>query len=116
MAYDTVQDFLDRARILLLDETAPYRYSTASLVLALNDALAEARRIRPDIMRGYFGTDLPEFAVGDVAEDVPIDQMYRSAFNYYIVGMAQLRDDEDVTDARASNLLNKFVAQLTAVA
>jgi hypothetical protein len=116
MALDTVQDYLDRARVLLLDTVEPYRYETVDLVEALNLGILEARRLRPDLLRSFFREDLPEFAIGDLTEEVDIDQQYRVSFVYYICGHAQLQDEEDVTDARASTFLNKFVAQLTGIA
>jgi hypothetical protein len=44
-----------------------------------------------------------------------MDPMYRSALVYYIVGRAQLRDDESTTDQRASALLTKFVGQMLTI-
>jgi hypothetical protein len=41
---------------------------------------------------------------------------FRSALLYYVMGQVQIRDDEEVTDARASQFLNKFAAQLLTVA
>jgi hypothetical protein len=41
--------------------------------------------------------------------------MYRVSLLYYICGQAQLRDDENTQDARASVFLNKFVAQMLTI-
>ena len=60
MALDTVQDYIDRARVLLLDEVEDYRYSTESLVDALNEGILEMRRLRPDLFLDYFRTAIPE--------------------------------------------------------
>jgi len=110
-ALDTVAKYVTSARVLLQDTYAgSYRYSDAELVLALSFAILEARRIRPDLFLDRFDA-LPAFTVND-STAVVIDEQYRVAFLYYIVGHAQLRDDENTTDARASVFLNKFVAQL----
>ena len=119
MALKTVADYIRYARTLLQDNyegvDAPYRYSDAELVDALNLGIMEARRVRPDLLLDYFGYDVPEFSASNLAEEVPVDQMYRSALVYYITGMAQLRDSEDTPDARATVFLNKFLAQLQVV-
>ena len=43
---------------------------------------------------------------------IPFEPMYRSSLVYYMVGRAQLRDDEATTDARAASLLTKFTQQM----
>jgi len=115
MALDTVQDYVDRARVLLQDQISPYRYPDADLVEALSEAILEARRLRPDILSSYFRTSLPDFSTSSMSQSVPIDPQYRVAFVYYICGQAQLRDDENTQDSRASAFLNKFVAQLISI-
>jgi len=116
MALDTVQDYVDRARVLLLDQVEPYRYETADLVENLNMGILEARRLRPDLFGSYFRTSLPDFSATALNATVPIDPQYRVSFVYYICGQAQLRDDENVQDSRAVTFLNKFTAQLLTIA
>lgn len=115
MSLLTVQDYLTQARVLLMDKIEPYRYETPELIEALNMAIVEARRLRPDLFTTYFRSDLPDYGPTDLNEEVPVDPMYRKSFLYYIVGHAQLRDEENTQDSRASALLNKFVAQLTSL-
>jgi hypothetical protein len=115
MALDTVQDYIDRARVLLLDQVEPYRYPTLELVEALNEGILEARRLRPELFKSYFRSSLPDFDGSNMALTVPIDPQYRVAFVYYICGQAQLRDDENTQDSRAAAFLNKFVAQMTTI-
>lgn len=115
MALDTVQDYIDRARVLLLDEVEPYRYPTADLVENLNMGILEARRLRPDLLRSYFRASLPDFSTSNMNATVPIDPQYRVAFVYYICGQAQLRDDENVQDSRATIFLNKFTSQMLTI-
>lgn len=115
MALDTLQDYIDRARVLLLDQVEPYRYPTLDLVEGLNFAILEARRLRPDLMRAFFRTSLPDFSESALTAAVPLDPQYRVAFVYYICGHAQLRDDENNQDTRSAAFLNKFVAQLLTI-
>ncbi len=115
MALDTVQDFIDRARVLLLDQEVPYRYPTVDLVESLNEGILEARRLRPDLLKAYFRSTLPDFNTGALSEAVPIDPQYKVAFVYYVCGQAQLRDEENTQDSRAAAFLNKFVAQMTTI-
>lgn len=111
MALATVEEYVTTARVLLQDEVEPYRYEDAELLVSLNMAVMEARRIRPDMFLTTFA-DLPgDFVAVDTTE-VDIDEQYRSAFLYYIVGHAQARDEEDVQDQRASTFLTLFRSQL----
>lgn len=112
MALDTVQDYIDRARVLLLDQVQPYRYPTEDLVENLNMGILEARKLRPDVLQSYLRTTLPDFSVSDLNAAVNVDPQYRVAFVYYICGHAQLRDDENVQDSRAVTFLNKFTSQM----
>ncbi len=115
MALDIVSDYLTTARTLLQDTLVPYRYSDAELIDALNMAVMEARRLRPDLLKSYFNSSLPSFSAAALGAAVPIDPQYRAAFVYYIVGMATLRDGEDGQDTRAASFLNKFTAQLLTI-
>lgn len=116
MALDTVGQIVDRARTLLQDTVEPYRYPTPDLIAALNEACMEARRLRPDIYLRTLNQTLPAFAnIADAVTDAKIPSEYRPAFIYYIVGNAQLTDDEIGEDQRATIFLNKFVAQLTTI-
>jgi hypothetical protein len=116
MALSTVQDYVDRARVLLQDQVAPYRYQDTELVAAIGLAILEMRRLRPDIVKTFFRTTLPEFSTSSMTTAVPIDPQYRVAILYYVCGHAQLRDDENTQDSRATVFLNKFVAQLLSIA
>lgn len=115
MALDTVQDYIDRARVLLLDQVEPYRYPDTDLVEALNLGILETRRLRPELLSSFFRGSLPDFSTADMGAAVPIDPQYRTAFIYYICGHAHLRDDEITQDSRAVAFLNKFTAQMLAI-
>lgn len=113
MALDTVGQFVARARTLLQDTVEPFRYSTPDLISALNEACMESKRLRPDLYLRTLGLTMPVFtAEADVVTDSKIPTEYRTAFIYYIVGNAQLQDEEDTQDQRATIFLNKFTAQM----
>lgn len=128
MAISTVRDYVCRARGLLQDLVAPYRYSDDTLMVGLSLAMGEISRVRPDIIvadRYDVGTNETDqtvpfselvFDPTVPSDTVPVPPQYRMALLTFIVGFAQLHDNEDVEDARAAALLNKFVSQLLAVA
>jgi len=107
---DTVGKIADYARVLLQDTLEPYRYPTANLIENLNVALLDARRLRPDLFL-YTPTDVPSYVA--TSEVVDIDQQYRMALVYFVAGQTQMRDEEDVTDARAMLFIAKFTSMLT---
>jgi hypothetical protein len=114
MALDTVQDYLNRCRALLLDQNIPYRYPDIDLVENLNMGILEARKLRPELFQATFWstTTLPSFSATAPTAVVPIDPQYRVPFVYYICGHAQLRDEENTQDTRAAAFLNKFTSQM----
>src|SRR5262245_54429235 len=115
-ALETVGQYIEEARRLLQDEVTPYRYPQNDLIDALNIGLLEARRLRPDLF-------LPVFTIAwfdpsgtpDLTKTVPMDPMYRQTLIYYMVGRAQLRDDEPTTDQRSGAFLQKFTSQMMSV-
>lgn len=115
MALDTVQDYVDNARVLLQDTVATYRYSSEELVDALNLAILELIRVRPDVCFKLLRTSVLEFSAGSLSAAVTIDPRYRPAVLYFIVGHAQLRDEEDVQGERAAALLNGFLSRLSGI-
>lgn len=116
MALDTVGQIVARARTLLQDTVEPFRYPTPDLISALNEACMEAKRLRPDLYLRTLNLTMPVFAAeADAVTDAKIPTEYRPAFVYYIVGNAQLQDEEDVQDQRATVFLNKFTAQMLQV-
>lgn len=112
-ALATVQDYVTEARNLLQDTVAPYRYEDAGILSALNFAILDGSRLRPDLFMG--SATLQSFSAVNT-DVVNIDPMYRVAFLYYICGHAQLRDEEDTQDARANQFRSKFSAILLTLA
>lgn len=104
---DTVEDYISDARVLLLDQVAPYRYDDPSLITALNVTLLEARRLRADlfVFNDRQGGRVPHYATNDNTK-VPIEEQFRLGILHGVVGHAIERDQEDVQDARAVSFLN----------
>jgi len=110
----TVSDYIKAARILLQDTTAAPRYQDSEFQLALDIALDEAYRIRPDF---WININPVSIVTEDPATfEPPIPRGYQSAFLYYMCGHVELRDDEETTDARSMSLLLKFTSQLLTTA
>lgn len=112
MALATVAEYITEVRALLQDTITPYRYSDDEIVRALNMAVGDARRVRPDMFISYFEATLPNYSSASPSATVDIPEMYRLAFVYFIAGFMQLRDQEDTTDQRATVMINKFTSQL----
>ncbi len=106
---DTVRKIVDAARILLQDTVETYRYPDANYLSALNDAMLEVRRLRPDL---FIATNFVPADYTDYNAVITFEPMYRTALTYYVAGKVQLVDDETTQDARATVFLNKFAAQL----
>ena len=111
MALETVADYLRESRILLQDFVAPYRYPDEALLRALNMGLQEVRRLRPDLLRRYLRTTLPQYT--SVTQTVEMEEQYRLPLVWFITGYAQLADDEDVQDQRAAGFVAMFMNTLT---
>ena len=111
---DSVESYVDDARTILLDRTPPYRYDNDTLLVALNTALLEARRLRPDLFVYKFSDRMPSFGAVS-SEQVPIEPQFRLAVVYGLVAHAMLRDEEDVPVARANSFLAKFQNMLVGI-
>lgn len=110
----TVGGIIDQVRTLLQDTDTlggEYRYSSDSLVTALNMGLWEMFRIRPDIFL-ELNFVVPQYDSTLPTTGITIEPQHVPALVYYVVGMAQLRDDEGTQDQRASSFLGKFTSML----
>ena len=114
----TIGGVIARARTLLQDKTPTpaVRYSDAEMMEGFNDAMAETRAKRPDLFlaRGL-RVPLPFYTLANMTSPFPLDEIYVSAFTYYLVGRAELREDPFAQDGRAVVLMNKFTSQLLSV-
>lgn len=105
----TIQQFITAVRILLQDNTLPYRYPDDNIALGFDIAFDEAQRIRPDM---FMKTTINPIVGQPVANPMPVPTGYKSAFIMYTSGWVQLQDNEDTDDQRATIFLNKFISQL----
>lgn len=101
--YNTVADYIRDVRTLLQDKIPEYRYDDPSLLTALNAALLETRRQRPDL----FVFNLPvkgqvqSFTAVDDTK-VEMETPFRLGLVYRTCGHALARDQEDVQDIRST--------------
>lgn len=114
-ALSTVQDYVDRIRVLLQDTVVPYRYPDEDIVSSLNEGLQQARMKRPDLFLDDLRSDVPEYDAGSLGDTLVMDQQYRLPLVYYATGMIQLRDEEGAQDARAGAFIDKFTQTLLGV-
>jgi hypothetical protein len=115
----TYQDVITEARVLLKDtDSAGYRYSDTVLLAMYNRALQALGRIRPDAFYDlYSGNDLnvPELVESgagagqaDLTDTFGLEMQFFNPLVHYVVGMAEIVDDEYSEDGRAMMLLNEF--------
>ncbi|CAB5220396.1 hypothetical protein UFOVP236_46 [uncultured Caudovirales phage] len=100
----TLQILVDDARVLLND-IDKNRYTDALLLRYANEAIAEAKRIRPDFFLGAFKTSLSTLALTDVS---PIPLEYEAYVKDYVIARANSQDDEYSIDGRASAFMQRF--------
>lgn len=113
-ALETIDDYIDDGRTLLQDTIAPYRYSDASLIIGMNVALLEGRRLRPDLYvynKNCGPTGVQSFQAKDGTKLV-MEEQFRLAFLHGMVAHALERDQEDIQDARAAAFMGIFNAIL----
>lgn len=114
---DDVGDVLDQVRTLLQDtdnSSGQFRYSTDSIVTALNQGMLDMYRIRPDLFLEV-GFVVPQYNVGSLGDTIQIEQQYVPPLVYYVVGLVQARDDEQNQDSRAMAFMKTFTAALLTV-
>ena len=116
----TIDEIIADVREILQDEVSPYRYTDASLVRNLNNALAQLYRVRADAFFGTYDSGIPKFSEADLGQSpgtaFPVHDMYSVSVVYFMAGYAELRDDEFNVDARAATLLKQFVAEIRGAA
>src|SRR4249920_1791108 len=111
--YNTVADYVADARTILQDLVPDFRYDDPSMLTALNAAMLEARRIKPELFVYDFehGGQVQAFkAVDDTFVD--IEPQFRLAIVHGLIGHALERDQEDYQDQRATAFLAMFTQGL----
>lgn len=141
--YSTVGAYVYSTRIRLQDLIFPFRYSDNVVIGALNSALFDAQRIRPDmfldlkyqrpLVKGDIGDGFPSqfYTTKDVVYQpspnnnmvdptqgtyVPVPSKFSEPMVWYMAGQLQLFDVNDTTDQRAQAFFTKFQQELLSVA
>jgi hypothetical protein len=106
-----LSDLISQSRELLQDEVEPYRYDDERLYRTLNNAFAEAYRLRPDIFVDLDFT-IPFVTTANSTDTFPLDQQFYNPFVDYVVSMTEFSDDEWTVDGRAMAFLQLFGRRL----
>jgi hypothetical protein len=106
----SLQDAIDEIRRILQDQDV-VRYTAESVVQAVNVALGELRRQRPDLLasRNLASPTSPfPYSVGDELELLPIHPMYFMPIITYACGWLEMADDEFANTNRLTLLFTLF--------
>src|SRR5688572_6247731 len=110
MAFDTLDEYTDRIK-LLANDVDGVRYGAEAYVQAVNVGVLEAFRIRPDFYRE--GEDaVPSFTVEAPDADIDFPKQYAMHLIVFCVGWLELIDSEGNEDQRAAALISSFQAKL----
>jgi hypothetical protein len=118
----TIDEVLLDARLLLNDQGiqgSAFRFSNQILLNALNAALNDLYRYRPDAFIGNFTSGIlsnnpvPQFQLTDLgllpATALPVDgRCFYNPLVFYVAGRTELSDDEFTDTNRAMTLLTAF--------
>lgn len=98
----TVKDIEDRARIVLLDDVKPYRWSASVIRSALEDGVRFLHSIRPSTryVDGAFvgAVALPE----SDGENIPVDVKFRESLVAYVAYKCLEMDSNDTQNLTLS--------------
>lgn len=97
---------------MTLQDTQSTRYSDAELLVFANEALGEARRVRPDFFLGSYSTAQTSLASGAT---FPLPFHMEQYAVDYISGRAEIRESESTNEGRAAALLSRFKSGLSAL-
>lgn len=121
----TIDDFYAEVRAGLNDSVEPYRLTDTMLFLYLNTALREIYRYRPDAYIGYFNSGVlsnnaaNSYSAADLDQNpltpFPLDdRIFYAPCVFYVVGRADLTDDEFADNGRGVTMLQMFRSMLVA--
>jgi len=105
-----VGDVVDQVRTLMQDtdnSSGQYRYSTDSIVTALNQCMLDLYRMRPDLFLEQL-FKVPSFQVAYLDAPLGIEEQYIPPVIFYTTGLVQARDDETTQDQRAAVFMTTF--------
>ena len=104
-------DIVARARRPLNDEDpTSYRHQDTELMQYLNDGIARAFALRPDLQFATLGTPFSPLALGGT---FPLPIQHESVLGDYIVFRAEMKDDEAVNSQRAAMSAQLFERGIT---
>lgn len=119
----TYQDVITESRVILSDtDSDSYRYSETNLIAILNRALQAIARVRPDACYDLYTANSLE--VPELVESSPgsgqtiytanfgLEMQFFNPLLSYVIGVAELIDDEYTEDGRAMMLLQSFKAEV----
>lgn len=123
MVAKTYQDVITEARVLLQDtDSAGYRYSNTNLIAILNRGIQAVARVRPDACYDLYSDnslEVPELVESDPSSGQVIftdpfgfEMQFFNPLVSYLIGIAELVDDEYAEDGRAMMLLQAFKAEV----
>lgn len=114
----TYADLISEARDFTQDAVAPFRNDDSFYLKHVNRGLQELGRMRPDAFYELYDANSLNVPVvvasGAVdpqvltTEEFQIDMMFYAPMLAYIIGMAEVQDDEFTDEGRASMLLTQF--------
>ena len=110
----TISDYVEAIRSVLQDQTVPYRYADADILVGFNMMLLEARRLRADLFVGKYGVHVPRYSAVDGSE-VPFEAQFRLGLVFGAAAYVMTFDTEDVQDARANSFMEFFTSILIGV-
>jgi hypothetical protein len=109
----TWYSLLFEARVQLQDgDSTCYRYPDAMLLNALNRGINELARIRPEAY--YEKGGVPEITELNWTQTVisALDMRFYDPLMWFVVGSAELSEDEYASDGRAAAKLERFERQV----
>tara|TARA_R110002167_G_scaffold117114_7_gene292838 strand:+ start:7867 stop:8202 length:336 start_codon:yes stop_codon:yes gene_type:complete len=100
-------------RELLKDEDEEeYRYTDVQLMRAFNMGVTRLYALRPDMFK-LTKTGIPFYSTADLTKVYPLPVVTFTPMTMFVVGYAELRNDEYTDDAKAVTLMRKFEGDLT---
>ncbi len=124
----TYQELIGEARDLLQDSVLPNRFTDQFLTDQLNRGLQDIGRIRPDAYYNLFNQNnlnVPEVLISGTpdpatteviwTDDVQVELQFYTPLVVYVVGSAELTDDEYTLDNRAGLLLSQFHSSIISI-
>lgn len=119
----TYQDVVTEARVLLQDtDTTDPRYSDATLLDIYNRGLQALGRVRPDAFYDLYSSNslnIPELVTSGAGagqtnwtDTFGLELQFFTPLVTYIVGVAEITDDEYSEDGRAAMMIQAFKNEL----